>query len=73
MMNANQDHRVNDFGRCLNCGAVHPQCQTIGCSNPTHCPPDEPGEPFTYCDAALAPEEWRHQPTRAPGEEQVSA
>ncbi len=51
MMNANQDYSANDFGRCLTCGAVHPQCRTIGCSNLTHCPPDEPGEPFTRCDA----------------------
>ena len=45
-----RDYRVNDFGRCLNCGGVHPTCRTPGCNNPTHCPPDEPGEPFVYCD-----------------------
>ena len=49
--------RVSSFHRCLNCGDVHPECKTANCHNPTHCSPDEPGEPFIFCDecdAAMA-------------------
>lgn len=48
------DYRVNDFGRCPNCGEVHPLCASPYCRNPTHCPPDEPGEPFRFCDSCDA-------------------
>lgn len=49
-----KDYRVNVFNRCLTCGSVHPECRTADCHNPTHCPPDERGEPFTYCDTCDA-------------------
>jgi hypothetical protein len=32
---------------CANCGKEHQPCP---CGNPTYCPPEEPGEPFHYCD-----------------------
>ncbi len=44
------DYRINEFNRCLTCGTVHPECGAADCHNPTHCPPDERGEPFEYCD-----------------------
>ncbi len=37
---------------CPTCGATHPPCTL--CGGPTRCPPDEPGEPFTACDACNA-------------------
>jgi len=33
---------------CETCGTLHPPCKK--CGQPTHCPPDEVGEPFIYCD-----------------------
>jgi len=39
---------------CPTCGEIHPECSMVGCHNPTHCPPDEPGEPFTLCDSCDA-------------------
>lgn len=45
---------VDDCGRCLNCGRVHPPCAMPGCNNRTHCPHDEHGEPFLYCDSCDA-------------------
>lgn len=39
---------------CPTCGSTHSLCLSPLCSNPTHCPPDEPGEPFTRCDACDA-------------------
>lgn len=35
---------------CPTCGDTHPKCLTPDCNNPTQCPPDESGEPFTLCD-----------------------
>jgi len=32
---------------CPNCKQEHQACP---CGNPTYCPPDEPGEPFTRCN-----------------------
>jgi len=37
---------------CPTCGATHPPCTL--CGGPTRCPPDEPGQPFTMCDACDA-------------------
>ena len=40
--------------QCLTCGETHPECKTAGCHNPTHCPADEPDEPFVFCDTCDA-------------------
>ena len=64
------DFRINSFNRCLNCGDTHPLCLTDGCKNPTHCPPDERGEPFRYCntcDTAMVPDADSREPAGEAG------
>ena len=45
-----------EAGPCPTCGNYHLICENPDCGNSTHCPPDEPGEPFILCDACEAEE-----------------
>lgn len=39
---------------CPNCGDSHPSCSRPGCHNSTICPPDDMGEPFSWCEICEA-------------------